>query len=456
MGFFSFFYLAGVFGVPLDICIRSFLDALLIFGNDRASSYLRNVRLINKDDEATITSIVLLKTALEGDVEALASQAFEAYNKFKEKELHLPRGRPEHHKSFEFEAAQKAPVTKTLLQGSTSGLPETETAKRTHRRSSSMSRLSKSNTQKEENTRSTPRQSSVSGMAAEQEPRARTSSGLYGSLKRGDFSKSYSPQHTASSTAKVNTEKHKISTATPSLKQMLRTGSTASAKLKTMRKQTSSDSPSGKVRVRRGWDDIDDDKAHRAKSPTADSPSGKVTVRRGWDDTDDDRAHRAKSPTADSPSGKVRVRRGWDDTDDDRAHMAKSPIAATDRMESDFGLYSLPINIEGNMRGISHSRKTEDDEKCAICLDRLRRPKTLEFCKHTFCTACIDEHFKKVKPTCPICGSVYGKVKGTQPRDGQMTSKVEHNVSLPGFERADGTIVIKYFFPSGIQKVITG
>ena len=424
--FYLFFYLPGVFGVPLDICIRSFLDALLIFGNDRASSYLRNVRLINKDDEATITSIVLLKTALEGDVEALASQAFEAYNKFKEKELHLPRGRPEHHKSFEFEAAQKAPVIKTLFQGSTSGQTETETAKRTHRRSSSMSRLSTSNSQKEENASSTPRQSSVSGMAADPEPKARSSSVLYGSLIRGDFSKSYSPQHTASSTAKVNAEKHKITTA-PSLKQSLLTGSTASAKLKSLRKPTSSDSPSGKVRVRRGWDD-----------------------------TDDDRAHMAKSPTADSPSGKVRVRRGWDDTDDDRAHMAKSPIAATDRMESDFGLYSLPINIEGNMRGISHSRKTKDDEKCAICLDRLRRPKTLEFCKHTFCTACIDEHFKKAKPTCPICGSVYGKIKGTQPRDGQMTSKVEHNVSLPGYERADGAIVIKYFFPSGIQKVITG
>ena len=383
--------------MPLDICIRSFLDALLIFGNDRASSYLRNVRLINKDDEATITSIVLLKTALEGDVEALASQAFEAYNKFKEKELHLPRGRPEHHKSFEFEAAQKAPFTKTLLQGSTSGLTETETAKRTHRRSSSMSRLSTSNTEKEENPRSTPRQSSVSGMAAEQERKARTSSVLYGSLKRGDFSKSYSPQHTASSTAKISAEKHKISTA-PSLKQSLLTGSTASAKLKSLRKPTSSD----------------------------------------------------------SPSGKVRVRRGWDDTDDDRAHMAKSPSTATDRMESDFGLYSLPISIEGNMRGASHSRKTEDDAKCAICLDRLRRPKTLEFCKHTFCTACIDEHFKKAKPTCPICGSVYGKVKGTQPRDGQMTSKVEHSVIIPGYERADGAIVIKYFFPSGIQKVTTG
>ena len=424
--FYLFFYLPGVFGVPLDICIRSFLDALLIFGNDRASSYLRNIRLINKDDEATITSIVLLKTALEGDVEALASQAFEAYNKFKEKELHLPRGRQEHHKSFELDAAQKAQFTKSLFQGSTSGLPETETAKRTHRRSSSMSRLSTSNSQKEENARSTPRQSSVSGMAAEQEPKARTSSGLYGSLKRGDFSKSYSPQHTASSTAKISAEKHKITTA-PSLKQSLLTGSTASAKLKSLRKPTSSDSPSGKVRVRRGWDD-----------------------------TDDDRAHVAKSPTADSPSGKVRVRRGWDDTDDDRAHRAKSPSTATDRMESDFGLYSLPISIEGNMRGASHSRKTEDDAKCAICLDRLRRPKTLEFCKHTFCTACIDEHFKKAKPTCPICGSVYGKVKGTQPRDGQMTSKVEHSVIIPGYERADGAIVIKYFFRSGIQKVTTG
>ena len=411
--------------MPLDICIRSFLDALLIFGNDRASSYLRNVRLINKDDEATITSIVLLKTALEGDVEALASQAFEAYNKFKEKELHLPRGRQEHHKSFELDAAQKAPVIKTLYQGSTFGQTETETAKRSHRRSSSMSRLSTSNTQKEENTRSIPRQSSVSGMAAEQEPKARTSSVLYGSLKRGDFSKSYSSQHTASSTAKISAEKHKISTA-PSLKQSLLTGSTASAKLKSLRKPTSSDSPSGKVRVRRAWDD-----------------------------SADDRAHMSKSPTVDSPSGKVRVRRGWDDTDDDRAHVAKSPTAATDRMEPDFGLYSLPINIEGNMRSISHSRKTEDDEKCAICLDRLRRPKTLEICKHTFCTSCIDEHFKKSKPTCPICGSFYGKVKGTQPRDGQMISKVEHSTFLPGYERADGAIVIKYFFPGGIQKVIT-
>lgn len=90
-----------------------------------------------------------------------------------------------------------------------------------------------------------------------------------------------------------------------------------------------------------------------------------------------------------------------------------------------------------------------DANFCCICMDEHTNPKTLTKCSHTFCTDCIDNHFK-VKPTCPVCFIPYGIVTGNQP-EGKMTDCVS-KIKLPGYESCD-TIVISYSFNDGIQKV---
>jgi hypothetical protein len=89
-------------------------------------------------------------------------------------------------------------------------------------------------------------------------------------------------------------------------------------------------------------------------------------------------------------------------------------------------------------------------EDCSICMCPPDNPKTLPQCKHTFCTTCIDNWFAN-KPSCPICGKVYGKLTGTQPRSGTMNVEYHHS-SIPGFE-GHGNITIKYNFPDGRQSV---
>ena len=95
----------------------------------------------------------------------------------------------------------------------------------------------------------------------------------------------------------------------------------------------------------------------------------------------------------------------------------------------------------------------EDDKKCPICLEDFsasKPPKDLDKCKHKFCSECWDEAMKH-KPACPICGVLYGMMKGNQP-PGRMDVSKSHYGGLPGYERC-GIITINYSFSSGKQGV---
>nr|XP_015220605.1 PREDICTED: E3 ubiquitin-protein ligase DTX3L-like isoform X1 [Lepisosteus oculatus] len=96
----------------------------------------------------------------------------------------------------------------------------------------------------------------------------------------------------------------------------------------------------------------------------------------------------------------------------------------------------------------NHQKAKEDT--CPICLELIKEidKTTLPRCQHVFCKDCLKTAFD-VKPSCPICGIIYGKLKGTQPENGQMDVTILRS-SLPGYEMY-GTIVIKYHIPSGIQ-----
>ncbi|MBN3271021.1 DTX3 ligase, partial [Polyodon spathula] len=89
-------------------------------------------------------------------------------------------------------------------------------------------------------------------------------------------------------------------------------------------------------------------------------------------------------------------------------------------------------------------------ETCPICLDDIKETvkETLSRCQHSFCRGCLKSAFDN-KPACPVCGVLYGEVKGTQPRNGTM-SVSQSSTSLPGYEKY-GTLVIKYDIPSGVQ-----
>ncbi|XP_041051748.1 E3 ubiquitin-protein ligase DTX3L [Carcharodon carcharias] len=92
----------------------------------------------------------------------------------------------------------------------------------------------------------------------------------------------------------------------------------------------------------------------------------------------------------------------------------------------------------------------DEDTTCPICLEEIENRETLKKCKHSFCKECINVAFK-TKSACPICGELYGEIRGNQPEGGRMTYKTL-SMHLPGYEKFE-TIEIHYAIPDGIQGV---
>ena len=142
---------------------------------------------------------------------------------------------------------------------------------------------------------------------------------------------------------------------------------------------------------------------------------------------------------------------------DDYGARAKT-LYSSHRDSSDddhsFGLQSLPANFHTSSMQDRYTREHESKlEICPICLDEVNRPKELE-CKHRFCSDCIKSHFAKSRPSCPVCGAIFGKVRGDQPKTGAMTYETNYGKNLAGYSRASGVIIITYTFPDGIQEVL--
>lgn len=121
----------------------------------------------------------------------------------------------------------------------------------------------------------------------------------------------------------------------------------------------------------------------------------------------------------------------------------QSPVRST-------GHAAPKASIKDSYPPATQDSKKDEEETCPICMDTLTEKQMLPKCKHSFCKDCLKRAFD-FKPACPICGVLYGKLKGTQPEKGTM--KVTYEAShLPGYEKY-GTIVINYYIPSGIQGV---
>ncbi|XP_062898975.1 E3 ubiquitin-protein ligase DTX3L [Mobula hypostoma] len=109
-----------------------------------------------------------------------------------------------------------------------------------------------------------------------------------------------------------------------------------------------------------------------------------------------------------------------------------------------------PLQSESKLASNSDTmiRKAKDEDKtCPICLDEMKVQRILN-CKHSFCRECIDIAFK-TKSACPVCGEVYGELKGNQPEGGRMTHRIMQ-MHLPGYDKYD-TIEIHYQIPDGFQ-----
>ncbi|XP_041856448.1 E3 ubiquitin-protein ligase DTX1 [Melanotaenia boesemani] len=92
--------------------------------------------------------------------------------------------------------------------------------------------------------------------------------------------------------------------------------------------------------------------------------------------------------------------------------------------------------------------KANEEESCPICMEPIQTRETLQ-CRHSFCRGCLAQAFRH-KPVCPICGQVYGVLKGVQPDGGTMEVSTKRSSHYPGYEKY-GTIIIQYYIPGGIQ-----
>ena len=72
-------YIVGIYGAPLDACVRCFLDAIVIFTHNEQEHRLCDVRLVNNDAESTVMSIVLVETLLETGVAVLTEEALQVH-----------------------------------------------------------------------------------------------------------------------------------------------------------------------------------------------------------------------------------------------------------------------------------------------------------------------------------------------------------------------------------------
>ena len=82
-------------------------------------------------------------------------------------------------------------------------------------------------------------------------------------------------------------------------------------------------------------------------------------------------------------------------------------------------------------------------------MEDIENVQSLKKCKHVFRRGCISEALSH-KPVCPICGKIYGALRGNQP-DGNMLVDKDKKLKLSGYK--NGSIVIEYILPGGKQTV---
>lgn len=82
-----YIFFIGVFGSPLDVSIKCFLDGVLIFHSELGDhlSYLKEIILVNMDEDGVSTSIAILHSLLDGGQDLATAEAIDRFSRLQEK-----------------------------------------------------------------------------------------------------------------------------------------------------------------------------------------------------------------------------------------------------------------------------------------------------------------------------------------------------------------------------------
>ncbi|XP_048249649.1 uncharacterized protein LOC124113910 [Haliotis rufescens] len=357
------FISTGVFGVPIDICIQSFLDAVVLFSSAHQTySILREIHLLNTDMEMVQTAIVMLQQHLERDLSDLeAAATYRLQNKGKQSVLHERASRTDSRDVVGSSVKRSSSLTRNSRQRSS--VEEEDLL------STSSYGGTKSLRGEDMGTRSRAEQPGI---------QHRQRSGSLDVTQRNKSITGTRPKTTSSAGGTASGKKPGAGTSKsdyggrtlPNFKQGM--GATLDVRLKSRTGTTSggSSSPRNKP-MKAGTTGMGKDVEVRGKSIV-----DREIFRQGHYGDDDNK------------------------------------------------FQSLPTNF-GRTGTLGAAKATDPDDTCCICMDTITVPKKLE-CSHTFCTDCIRQAFK-VKPACPECGKLYGIVKGNQPKGGKMAHKIHHD-----------------------------
>ncbi|XP_061171331.1 uncharacterized protein LOC133180897 [Saccostrea echinata] len=126
---------SGVFGAPLDVSIKCFLDGVLIFHSEMGDpAHLKEITLVNTDEDGVATSIAILQSLLDGGQDRATAEAIDRFTRLQEKR----RATTNKLKMVAGRSLIKDDITTDT--GRKTDLVHNETS-RARRRSSSMSRL---------------------------------------------------------------------------------------------------------------------------------------------------------------------------------------------------------------------------------------------------------------------------------------------------------------------------
>ncbi|XP_062605726.1 uncharacterized protein LOC134267540 isoform X2 [Saccostrea cucullata] len=126
---------SGVFGAPLDVSIKCFLDGVLIFHSEMGDpAHLKAITLVNTDEDGVATSIAILQSLLDEGQDRATAEAIDRFTRLQEKR----RATTNKLKMVAGRSLIKDDITTD--NGRKTDLGHNETS-RARRRSSSLSRL---------------------------------------------------------------------------------------------------------------------------------------------------------------------------------------------------------------------------------------------------------------------------------------------------------------------------
>lgn len=387
-----------MFGTPLDVSIKCFLDGVLIFHSEIGdqSSHLKEITLVNMDEDGVTTSIAILHSLLDGGQDRATAEAIDRFMRLQEKR----RGTTNKLK-IKDDISTDLGRKKEFVHNENS---------RARRRSSSASRL-----------------------------KSKTDSTSSDGTARGDTS-----SKKMSSSMKVN-------------------GTSSTLERKTPR-TPSSGRPSSQATYTKSPEEPKSPRQPPALKPalvTTSPPSGGAKPKTKTTPNVTTKNTPMKAGSGAATMHTTNIEREFSKVRMNQTSNGAFKSYSRDDYTDDF--HSLPINLE--------SAREDKVSFCKICYGKMKNPKTLSKCNHTFCEECIHKQFKNHGPKCPQCGTMYSSsvlskaspeevessprsllsgtvIHSTEPR-GTMSSMTRRNMTVPGYEYCEGAIEIHYDIPSG-------